>query len=199
MRYPESLRQLIDVFKLLPGIGEKSGERMALSILNFEKDDTEKFITVLSELKENIGECDVCGSISEKGKCIICSDKNRSSDILCVVESTKNIFSLEKTKSFNYKYHVLGGLISPIDGKSPEDLKIKELLNRIEREKTKEVILALKPGIEGETTSLYLLKMLSDKKVIVSKIAYGIPIGAEIEFLDAMTIENALENRNIIS
>ena len=199
MKYPESIRKLIDVFKLLPGIGEKSGERLAFSILNFEKEQIDNFIKALQNINSEIDTCDKCGFISEKGKCIICDDKSRDGNILCVVELSKNIFSLEKSKNFNYKYHVLGGLISPIDGKSPEDLKIDNLIKRIEQENIKEVILALKPGIEGETTTLYILKLLKDKDVLVSKIAYGIPIGAEIEFLDTMTIENAIENRNIIS
>lgn len=199
MKYPESIRKLIDVFKLLPGIGEKSGERLAFSILNFEKEQIDNFILALQGVNNNIDECDICGFIRENGKCIICDDKSRDGNILCVVESSKNIYSLEKSKGFNYKYHVLGGLISPIDGKSPEDLKIDNLIKRIEEENVKEVILALKPGIEGETTTLYILKLLKDKNVLISKIAYGIPIGAEIEFLDSMTIENAIENRNIIS
>lgn len=199
MKYPESLRKLIDVFKLLPGIGEKSGERLAFSILSFEEEQIDNFIDSLQKIKKEIGTCKVCGSISENEKCIICDDKSRNTNILCVVESSKNIYALEKSKSFNYKYHVLGGLISPIDGRSPEDLKIDSLVKRIETEKVKEVILALKPGIEGETTALYILKLLKDKNVVISKIAHGIPIGAEIEFLDSMTIENALENRNIIS
>lgn len=199
MKYPESIRKLIDVFKLLPGIGEKSGERLAFSILNFEKEQIDNFILALHSVNNSIDECDICGFIRENKKCIICDDKSRDNNILCIVESAKNIYSLEKSKKFNYKYHVLNGLISPIDGKSPEDLKIDNLIKRIEEEKIKEVILALKPGIEGETTSLYILKLLKDKNVLISKIAYGIPIGAEIEFLDPMTIENAIENRNIIS
>jgi len=199
MKYPESLRKLINVFKLLPGIGEKSGERLAFSILDFEEEQTRDFIDALQRTKSEISSCEICGALSENGKCMICDDKSRSSDILCVVESSKNIYALEKARSYNYKYHVLGGLISPIDGKSPENLRIDSLIKRIESEKVKEIILALKPGIEGETTALYILKLLKNKNIVVSKIAYGIPIGAEIEFLDSLTIENAIENRNIIS
>lgn len=199
MNYPESLANLIHHFKMLPGIGEKSAERMAFTILNMEKETLDAFAESILEVKNNIMRCKICNSISDKEICSICSDQSRKKDTLCVVSDPKNIYMFEKNNIFSGKYHVLNGLISLSSGIGPDDLNISQLLNRVEGEQIKEVILALKPTMEGETTALYVGKKLEKKDVIVSKIAYGIPLGADIDYIDSMTLEMAITNRNKIS
>lgn len=199
MNYPESLANLIHHFKMLPGIGEKSAERMAFTILNMEKETLDAFAESILEVKNNIMRCKICNSISDKEICSICSDQSRKKDTLCVVSDPKNIYMFEKNNIFSGKYHVLNGLISLSSGIGPDDLNISQLLNRLEGEQIKEVILALKPTMEGETTALYVGKKLEKKDVIVSKIAYGIPLGADIDYIDSMTLEMAITNRNKIS
>lgn len=198
MNYPSCINELIDVFKTFPGIGEKSAERIIFSLLENKNQNIEKLNKILLEINEKIESCTNCGALMEDGKCLLCNDLDRKKTVICVVETQKNIYMIEKTSCFKGSYHVLGGLISPMKGISPSDINIDLLLKRIENEKIEEVILALKPGIEGSTTSLYLSKILVNKKIIVTKIAQGIPVGAEIDYLDLLTLQMALENRNII-
>lgn len=198
MNYPTDLENIINYFKLLPGVGEKTAVRYAFSLLNMNEDALKDFSNKLSTLKNNIVTCPNCGALCEKDNCSFCDNENRKSDILCVVENQKNVFVFEKNKLFNGKYHVLGGLISPIEGVNPEDISIKSLVDRVKKEKIKEIILALRPGIEGSTTALYIKKILEKENVKVTQIAQGIPIGADMEYLDDLTIEMALENRNEI-
>ena len=198
MNYPESFKKLVDSLKLLPGVGEKTAERYAFSILNMDKDKIEDFSESIKNVKNNITTCKTCGSMCESNKCMICEDKLRESGIVCVVENQKNVFIFEKIGIFKTKYHVLGGLISPMDGVNPEDLSISKLIQRIKDEEIKELILALRPGIEGNTTSLYIRKILQGMNVKVSQIAQGVPIGADMEYLDNLTLELALENRSEI-
>ena len=153
----------------------------------------------LKNVKTKIKKCEICNNLTENDKCDICLDQSRSSDVLCVVENTKNLILFEKANVFNGKYHVLEGLISPLEGINPEDIKINQLINRIKDEKIKEVILALTPNIEGETTSGYILKMLEGYDVSVTKIAAGIPVGADMEYLDPLTIQMAMQGRNKLS
>ena len=174
MKYPSTILNLIECFKKLPGIGEKTAERLALSVLDIDSETIDIFSNSLK-------------------------DSNRNNKILCVVEEPKNVILFEKLNIFDGYYHVLDGLISPIDGINPEDLNISSLVDRVKQEKIEEVILALKPSIEGETTSLYISRILEDLNVKISKIAYGIPIGAEIDYVDSLTLEMALENRMDIS
>lgn len=199
MNYPKSFQKLVDMLKLLPGVGEKTAERYAFSLLNLDKEKTNDFSDAIRNIKENLTTCPICGGLSEANECLICSDESRDKSIICVVENQKNVFIFEKTGIFKTKYHVLGGLISPMDGINPEDLSINKLMDRIKEEKIKEVILALRPGIEGNTTSLYIRKLLSGIPVRVTQIAQGVPIGADMEYLDNLTLELALENRNEIS
>lgn len=199
MNYPNSLNELIESFKKLPSIGEKSAERLAFAVMNMEKEDSDAFANAIERVKTKIKKCSICGNITEDEVCDICKDKNRDSKIICVVKDPKDIISLEKTGSYNGKYHVLNGLISPLDGKGPEDITIDKLLNRIKKEDIKEVILAISSTLEGETTSLYISKLLEEKEVITSKIARGIPIGADMEYLDSMTLSMAMINRDKIS
>ncbi len=197
--YPESLNNLIESFEKLPGIGEKTAERLAFSIMNMELKDAENFSNSILNVKRKINKCKICGNITEENICSICNDINRDSTIICVVQDPKDIISLEKTGSFGGKYHVLNGLISPMDGKGPEDISIKDLIKRIKEENTKEIILAISSTLEGETTSLYISKILETSDVLVSKIARGIPIGANMEYLDSMTLSMALINRDKVS
>ena len=199
MNYPESLNNLIDSLKKLPTIGEKSAERLAFAIMNMDEEDTILFSKSINDVKTKIKKCKDCGNITEKEICNICSNENRDKTVLCVVEDCKNIITLEKMGSYNGMYHVLGGLISPIDGKGPKDIEIDSLVSKVEKNNIKEVIVAISPTLEGETTSLYISKLLENKSVTVSRLAYGIPVGADMEYLDSMTLSMALMNRNKIS
>lgn len=199
MNYPESFKNIVDSFKLLPGVGEKTAERYAFSILNLEEDKIKEFSESILNVNNKITTCPNCGCLSEENKCLICGDGNRDASILCVVENQKNVFIFERIGIFKTKYHVLGGLISPMDGINPEDLSIEKLINRIKKEEIKEIILALRPGIEGNTTALYIRKLLENSNVKVTQIAHGVPIGADMEYLDALTLEMALENRSEVS
>jgi recombination protein RecR len=193
--YPDSIRKLIEVFKYLPGIGEKSAERMVFSILNFDSDKLQDFADSILNIKNKVRRCSICNNLSENDVCDICSSNSRQKNVVVVVEKPKDVFLFEKLGIFNGGYHVLDGLISPIDGVNPDDIKIDGLFDRIESEKIKEIILALKPSIEGETTMQYINKLLENKDVKVTKIATGIPMGAEMDYIDSLTLEMALEGR----
>ena len=199
MNYPKTIRDLIDCYKKLPGVGEKTAERMALSTLEMEDDIINLFSDSLKNLKDKIKRCKICNNLSEDDKCEICKQNNRNKNIICVVEEPKNIIMFEKVGTYKGLYHVLDGLISPLDGINPENLNISSLIERIKKEPIEEVILALKPSIEGETTSLYISKLLEKEKVKITKIAHGIPIGVDMEYIDSLTLEMALEDRISIS
>lgn len=200
MLYPEVLRNAINSFKKLPGIGEKSAERYALSMLELSEEDIDNFVTSIKECKSKIRKCKICGHLTDKEICSICDDSNRNPNIICVVEDYKSVFMFEKSGSFNGRYHVLDGLISPIDGIYPDDINIASLESRIkEKEKDAEIILALKPSIEGETTTLYIKKIFEKKNIKVSRLSYGIPMGVEIDYLDSITLDRALLDRKEIS
>ncbi|MEE0700272.1 MAG: recombination mediator RecR [Bacilli bacterium] len=199
MNYPASFQKLIDSFKLLPGVGEKTAERYAFTLLGLEENKICDFSEAIGNIKKDITTCPNCGCLSDSNKCLICEDETRNRNIICVVESQKNVFVFEKIGAFKTKYHVLGGLISPIEGVNPEDLSINSLIERIKKENIKEIILALRPGIEGNTTSLYIRKLLETMKVKVTQIAQGVPIGADMEYLDNLTLEMAIENRSEVS
>ena len=198
MKFPESLQKIIDFLKLLPGVGEKTAIRYAFSILKMNEETLNDFSKIIDNLKINITICPKCGTLSENNKCTYCDNDVRNNDIICVVENQKDVFVFEKNGFYNGKYHVLGGLISPMDGINPEDISIDSLMKRVKNDDVKEIILALRPGIEGNTTALYIKKILTDENVKVTQIAQGIPIGADIEYLDDLTLEMALENRNEI-
>lgn len=199
MNYPSSLKNLIDCFKKLPGVGEKTAERFSLSVLGFDEKLIESFSDSIKDVKYKIKRCSICNNLTESDVCDICRDENRDSSIICVVEEAKNSILFEKMGAYKGKYHILNGLISPLDGVGPEDINIDKLIDRIDSEGVSEVILALKPSIEGETTSLYISKVLSGKGVKVTKIAHGIPMGADIEYIDMLTLEMALSDRKEIS
>lgn len=199
MNYPKTIKDLIECFKKLPGIGERTAERLALSSLELDDEILNLFSTSFQNVKTKIKRCKTCNNLSEDDLCEICKSNNRNSKILCVVEEPKNIIIFEKIGTYHGLYHVLDGLISPLDGVNPQDINIASLLERVKKEKITEVILALKPSIEGETTSLYISKLLENEKIKVSKIAHGIPIGVDMEYIDALTLEMALEDRTSIS
>lgn len=196
--YPNSIKNIIECFKDLPGIGEKTAERLAFSIIAFDKDKLTSFSNAILDIRDKLTTCSVCGNISEKEICNICSDSNRNNKIIFVVEKAKDISLFEKMNIFNGKYHVLGGLISPLEGIGPEDINIDKLISRIDKENVEELILALKPSIEGETTMQYIKKILENKKIKITRIATGIPIGTDIEYIDSMTLELAFEGRKDI-
>lgn len=197
--YPTSITNLIESFKLLPGIGEKTAERLVFSLLDMEEENIEFFADNLKELPKKIKRCERCNSITEDKICNICADDTRNNNVLCVIDDVKNIFLFEKMNVFSGRYHVLDGLISPIDGINPEDIGIEKLLERIKKEKYQEIIFAFKPSIEGETTSLYIKKVISDTNIKVTRLASGLPMGADIEYVDSLTLERALNDRTEIS
>lgn len=199
MNYPRDLEKLISYYKKLPGIGEKSAERLAIATLEFSEEEAEEFSITIKEAKNNLARCSICGHITDEEICPICKDDLRNKNIICVVEDFKSIFSFEKSGKFNGTYHVLNGLISPIDDIGPEDINLNSLITRLEKLNNPELILALKPTVEGEATTLYIKKVLENKKVTISRLSYGIPIGAEIDYLDNVTLEKALEDRKTIS
>lgn len=199
MNYPKTIKDLIECFKKLPGIGEKTAERLALSVLEMEDEHIKLFSSTLENIKQKITRCKICNNLCENDICEICKDNSRNKKIICVVEEPKNVFVFEKVGTYHGLYHVLDGLISPLDGINPEDINIASLIDRIKNNEIEEVILALKPSIEGETTSLYITKLLDNVNIKITKLAHGIPIGVDMEYIDTLTLEMALEDRTSIS
>ena len=194
---PDSLTKLINSFKLLPGIGEKTAERLAYAVLNLEKDQVDYFAKSLNDSFSLIHRCPICNSLTDLEICSICSLDDRNNTLM-IVDDPKNIFLFEKLGMFNGKYHVLDGLISPLDGINPEDIGIEKLIDRLNEEKFDEIIFAFKPSIEGETTALYIKRVLDDMNIKMTRLASGVPIGADIEYIDSLTLERALNDRKII-
>lgn len=197
--YPNILVKTIEYFKKFNGIGEKTAERLSLSVLEMSSEDVDNFSKSIIELKEKIVRCKVCGHITDNDVCSICANKFRNDNLICVVEDYKSVFMFEKTGNYEGKFHVLNGVISPIDGITPDELNISTLLDRISKlEGEKEVIIALKPSIEGEATTLYLKKVLEKYNVKITRLSYGIPMGVEIDYLDSITLDRALKDRKDI-
>lgn len=200
MGYPKILEELINYLRKLPGVGEKTAERLSLSLVELRKEDLENFSTLIKQLPNNLHKCKICGHLSDEEICLICSSEGRTKNVICVVEDYKSIFMFERVGSFKGVYHVLDGLISPIDGITPDDINISSLVERIKNsEEEIEIIIALKPSIEGETTTLYIKKILEKYTVTISRLSYGIPMGVEIDYLDSLTLERALKDRKEIS
>ena len=193
--FPDCVKNLIDNLRTLPGVGAKSAERLAFSMIDFDKDKLSNFSNAILGVRDNITRCVVCGSVSEEDVCPICTNENRDRFTLLVVEKPKDIYIFEKLGVFNGVYHVLDGLISPLDGIGPKDINISKLLERISSDNIKEIILALKPSIEGETTMQYIKQLLNDSNVKVTKIATGVPMGTDMEFIDSLTLEMAIDER----
>lgn len=198
MHYTKPLARLIEEFQKLPGIGPKSAQRMAFHLLKMPHAEVRKFCDAMIDAKEKIKYCRTCFNMSGEDPCEICTDSKHDRNIICVVSESKDLIALERTREFKGKYHVLQGLISPLDGISPNDLRVKELLERIGNKPPEEVILALNPSVEGEATSLYLSKLIKPLGVKVSRIAFGLPAGADLEYADELTLTRALEGRREI-
>ena len=197
--YPKRLENLIDFYRKLPGIGEKSAERMALATLDLSLEDIELACNALLEAKKNLHPCSICGNLTDFDICSICGDESRNQNMICVVENFRNVYAFEKSQRYRGVYHVLNGLISPMDAIGVDDINLSSLVKRVENLKTPELILALKGSIEGDTTTLYIKSIFEHKDVLISRLSYGLPIGAEIDYLDMMTIDKALDDRKQIS
>ena len=197
--YPKSINNLIESFKYFPGIGAKTAERLAFSLLNMDKEQIEFLSKSILNVNTKIKRCSICNNFSEDELCEICADSTRNKDILCVVEEPKTVFSIEKMGVFHGDYHVLNGVISSIDAFDPDKIRLNKLIDRLNNADYKEVIIAVKPCIEGEMTSLYIKNILSGMNIEVTRIASGIPIGADMEYIDALTLQQAFDNRKKIS
>ncbi len=191
----EPLELLIEQFRRLPGVGRKSAVRMAFGIVDMSPEDAARFVTTVAEAKSRIHDCPVCGNICEGELCAVCADPRRDASLICVVEDAKAILAMERVKDFNGVYHVLGGTISPIDGRGPDDIAIAPLLSRVEEGSVREVIVATNPTLDGDTTAMYLSKLLKSKGVKTTRLAYGIPVGGDLDYADEMTLLRAMDGR----
>jgi len=198
MSYTLPLARLIEEFQKLPGIGPKSAQRLAFYVLKQTHEDVRTFSDALLDARDKIGYCQRCYNLSAQNICELCTQPARKQNILCLVAEPKDLYALERTNEFKGMYHVLQGLISPLEGIGPEDLKIKELITRLSDPGVEEVILALPPSIEGDTTSLYLSRLIKPLGVKLTRIAFGLPVGADLEYADSMTITRALQGRQSI-
>ena len=198
MEYVLPLQRLIEKFCTLKGVGYKTAVRYAFSVLDMDENEAEEFANAIISAKRDIHPCRVCGNLSADELCNICSDKKRDNGIICVVEDSRTVMALEKVREYDGLYHVLGGVISPMDNVGPENLRIKELLERIKAGDVREVIIATNPNIEGETTAMYISKLISPLGVKVTRLAYGVPVGADLEYADEMTLMRALDGRRQI-
>ncbi len=198
MALPKSFDDLVRNLSIFPGVGEKTAERYVYSLIERDEDEIKNLSDSLINFKKTIKYCECCGCLSDFDKCEICTDNYRDKSTICIVEDSKSVFSIEKTRKYNGYYHVLNGLISPIEGINPEDLNISSLLNRID-DNVKEIVIALNPCIEGDVTSMYVKKILEKYNVKVSRLSYGIPMGSDIEYLDPIMISKALDDRKVIS
>lgn len=195
--YPIAIEKLIEEFAKLPSIGKKTAQRLALYVLNLPEDEVREFAGALVKARGTVRYCSVCGNFTESEICAICSNPSRDKSIICVVEQPKDIMILEKVKEYNGGYHVLHGNISPMQGRGPQDIRIRELVSRM-KEEVKEVIIATNPNIEGEATAMYISKILRPLEVKVTRIAAGIPVGGDLEYADEVTLSKALEGRTEI-
>ena len=193
--YPIPLERLIEQFTRLPGIGQKSATRVALYVLKSDRKLAEDLAKSLIDVKEKITACSTCFNFTDEDPCAVCRNENRNNGIICVVEGPGDLLAIEESGHFKGKYHVLQGVLSPLDGIGPEDLKIGELLDRIEKEDVKEIILATNPTAEGEATASFLVNLLTDKGLRITRIALGVPMGGDLKYMDAMTLQHAFKSR----
>jgi len=196
--YEGAIQDLIDELGRLPGIGPKSAQRIAFHIIQSERVDVTRLVEVLRTVKERVKFCTVCGNLSEEELCRICRDPRRDDSLICVVEESKDVMAIEKTREFRGKYHVLGGAISPIDGIGPENLRIRELMVRLSDTKIQEIIIATDPNLEGEATASYLIRQIKPLGIKVSRLASGLPVGGDLEYADEVTLGRAFEGRRVI-
>ncbi len=196
--YEGAIQDLIDELGRLPGIGPKSAQRIAFHIIQSERVDVSRLVDVLRTVKERVKFCTVCGNITEEDLCKICRDPRRENNAICVVEESKDVLAIEKTREFRGKYHVLGGAISPIDGIGPENLRIRELLQRLTSTEIQEIIIATDPNLEGEATATYLVRLIKPMGIKVSRLASGLPVGGDLEYADEVTLGRAFEGRRTL-
>ena len=194
----EPLELIIEQMRKLPGVGRKSASRMAFGIVEMSNEQITKFLNTISEAKASIKTCSVCGNLTTSDVCAICSDAKRDSSTICVVEDVKALMAMEKVRSYQGMFHVLGGTISPIDGRGPDDIRISELFDRINQGNISEVILATNPTIDGETTAIYISKLLKPLGIATTRLASGIPVGGDLDYADEMTLLNAIDGRKEI-
>lgn len=192
--YPKKFEALVDSFKRLPGVGAKTAERYAFDVLDWNEERVEEFAQSIYDMKDGIRTCDVCGNLAEEERCLVCGDSSRNQNIICVVQSPRDVIAMEKTREYPGVYHVLNGVISTSKGILPEDINIHSLLERI-TEDTREIIIATNPTVEGETTALYLSKLLENYEVSVTRIAHGLPMGGHLDYADELTLIKAMEGR----
>ncbi len=196
--YEGVVQELIDELGRLPGVGPKSAQRIAFYLLQTQDDQAEKLAQVLREVKTRVKFCDICGNVTEEDTCSICRDVRRQQTIICVVEESKDVQAIERTREFKGRYHVLGGAISPIEGIGPDQLRIKELMSRLSDPQIVEVIIATDPNLEGEATATYLTRMLAPLGITISRLASGLPVGGDLEYADEVTLGRAFEGRRIV-
>lgn len=195
MRYPEPIAKLIDSFMKLPGIGPKTAVRLAFFVLEMKEEDVFEFGKALVNVKRDLTNCSICQNVTDRDPCYICDDSNRDQSTICVVQDAKDVMALEKMRDYHGLYHVLHGAISPIDGIGPEDIKVPELLKRLQNETVKELILATDPNIEGEATAMYISRLVKPVGIKTTRIAHGLPVGGDLEYADEVTLSKALEGR----
>jgi recombination protein RecR len=195
MSRPDPLNRLIEQLQRLPGIGAKSAARLAFHVLKTPREEVERLVVAMREVKDRVTYCSVCSNITDADPCYFCTHPTRDQRVICVVEEPENVAAIEKTRDFNGLYHVLMGALSPLHGVGPDDLKIRELLTRVGAGTVEEVILATNPNVEGEATAIYLAKLLKPLGVRVTRIAMGVPVGSDLEYADEVTMHKALEGR----
>ena len=192
---PVSLKKLMEHFAALPGVGRKSAQRLAFFVLDMPEEQAKDFADAILEAKKSIHNCTICQNLTDKEICDICASPQRDDSVICVVENPRDVMAIERLQEFNGKYHVLHGLISPLDGIGPDQIRIKELLLRLQETDVQEIIMATNPTIEGEATAMYISKLLKPLGIRVTRLAFGIPVGSELEYADNSTLNKALENR----
>lgn len=196
--YPKYLQDVISEFSKLPGIGYKTAVRLSMNLINKSEEDVLKFSKAIENCKKNLKYCSICGNFSEDSTCYICKDSSRDFSVICVVQEVKDLYAFEKIKNFQGVYHVLHGIISPSKGIGPDDLNIKNLTKRVEEKRVNEIILATSPTLEGEATSIYISRLFSNKQIKLTRLAYGVPLGSDLEYVDEITLSRALDFRQKI-
>ncbi|WP_315169621.1 recombination mediator RecR [Metaclostridioides mangenotii] len=196
--YTMPINRLIEEFSKLPGVGRKTAQRLAFHVINMDEKDVKELSHAILDAKSNIKYCSICCNIADSDPCSICSNKNRTSNVICVVEDSRDVAAMEKIREFNGQYHVLNGVISPMDGVGPEMLNVKELIQRLGNQDVKEIIMATNPTIEGEATAMYIAKLVKPMGIKTTRIAHGLPVGGDLEYADEVTISKALEGRREI-
>ena len=194
--YPKPLNTLISELAKLPGIGSKTAQRLAFHILSLEDKEAEQLASAILRAKREMQYCSVCGNLTDQDPCRICSDPSRDENVICVVESPRDVAAMERIKEFNGVYHVLHGVISPMEGIGPEDINLKSLIQRLQKQDVKELIVATNPNIEGEATAMYIARLIKPSGIKVTRIAHGIPVGGDLEYADEVTLLKSLEGRH---